>query len=218
LPLHQELDREADLLGLWRMPRAKARDRLIQHYWEFAQMLGHQAARRNSQIDADDAVSEATIALIQAIDKFDPQNANGATFTTYASLRINGGATEAERANDWVNHKVRAADKQLRERIAQGEDVGNQRPLPMMRSIEKKDGGFIDVPEDEPDDAPAPEAQLHALLAQADPVTRFFAQGITEHGLYSDELPELWGVSVELAGRLNRWTLERLRDVPVAVA
>lgn len=55
--------------------------------------------------DVDDAVNEGVIALMEAIDSFDP--AKGAKFETYASLKVRGAIIDYVRRQDWVPRPVR---------------------------------------------------------------------------------------------------------------
>lgn len=55
--------------------------------------------------DVDDVVNEGVIALMEAIDSFDP--AKGAKFETYASLKVRGAIIDYVRRQDWVPRPVR---------------------------------------------------------------------------------------------------------------
>lgn len=55
--------------------------------------------------DADDVVNEGVLALMEALDSFDP--AKGAKFETYATLRIRGAVVDYIRKQDWIPRNVR---------------------------------------------------------------------------------------------------------------
>lgn len=125
--LHQRLDREA--AELWQRPRAEVRDQLICHYLPFAEQLAQKKSSKNRRVDPADVLQEALIALVKSVDDFDPHNEAGASFTTFAGWRIRGQVVEAERANDWVSHKVRAEFKDTLPRMGHFADgMGEQRP------------------------------------------------------------------------------------------
>lgn len=55
--------------------------------------------------EADDVVNEGVLALMDALDSFDP--AKGAKFETYATLRIRGAVVDYIRKQDWIPRNVR---------------------------------------------------------------------------------------------------------------
>lgn len=55
--------------------------------------------------DVDDVVNEGVLALMDAIDTFDPTR--GAKFETYASLKIRGAIIDYIRKQDWVPRQIR---------------------------------------------------------------------------------------------------------------
>lgn len=61
--------------------------------------------------DVDDIVNEGVIALMEAIDSFDP--AKGAKFETYASLKVRGAIIDYVRRQDWVPRPVRKFARDL---------------------------------------------------------------------------------------------------------
>ncbi len=69
---------------------------------------------RNTYIkygDVDDVINEGVIALMEAIDSFDP--AKGAKFETYASLKVRGAVIDYVRRQDWVPRPVRKFARDL---------------------------------------------------------------------------------------------------------
>ncbi len=64
----------------------------------------HLAARLPSNVEIDDLIQAGMIGLIEAARNF--QSDQGATFETYASIRIRGSMIDAIRAGDWVPRSV----------------------------------------------------------------------------------------------------------------
>lgn len=61
--------------------------------------------------DADDVINEGVIALINAVETFDPDR--GVKFETYASLKVRGAIIDFVRKQDWVPRQVRHFSKEL---------------------------------------------------------------------------------------------------------
>ena len=61
--------------------------------------------------DTDDVINEGVIALMDAIESFDPTK--GAKFETYASLKIRGAIIDYVRKQDWVPRPVRKFARDL---------------------------------------------------------------------------------------------------------
>lgn len=69
---------------------------------------------RNTYIkygEVDDVINEGVIALMDAIETFDPTK--GAKFETYASLRVRGAVIDYVRKQDWVPRPVRKFARDL---------------------------------------------------------------------------------------------------------
>ena len=100
---------------LWRSWRAtkdiKARDRLVLSY---APMVRYLATRKIRAIpshhDLDDLVSCGLIALIAAVDRFDPDR--GATFEQFAWTRVAGAMVDELRKLDWAPRSVRRLERE----------------------------------------------------------------------------------------------------------
>lgn len=61
--------------------------------------------------DIDDVINEGVLALMDAIENFDPTK--GAKFETYASLRIRGAIIDYIRKQDWIPRQVRKFARDL---------------------------------------------------------------------------------------------------------
>ena len=84
----------------------RARDRLVLSY---APMVKYLACRKVRELPAhcelDDLVSCGLLALIAAVDRFDP--AKGATFEQYAWTRVSGAIMDELRRQDWAPRSLR---------------------------------------------------------------------------------------------------------------
>jgi len=231
--LHTRLDREAKERGLWERPRAEVRDDLILLYLPFAEQLGQMAAERNPNVDRDDAIQEATIGLIQAVDAFDLSN--GALPSTFLGWRIRGGAVEAARKCDFVSHKIRAEDKALRARAAAGdESVRACDLLPEMNSVAFESshnliaaGLGLSEPENRPElsDLERDTLHLEKMLEAVDPVIAGYTRDYLEAQRHPDVrakrtdaaavLSRRWKTTPEGAGAIVRSCVSQLQNVSV---
>src|SRR6476660_1265380 len=89
-----------------------ARDRLVLSY---APMVKYLACRKIRELPAhcelDDLVSCGLVALIQAVERFDPSR--GVAFAQYAAMRITGAIVDELRRNDWASRTVRATERAI---------------------------------------------------------------------------------------------------------
>jgi RNA polymerase sigma factor FliA len=84
----------------------KARNRLVLAYAPMVKYLACRRARRlPPHYDLDDLVSCGLLALITAIDRFDPQK--GAAFEQYAWTRVCGALVDELRHQDWAPRSLR---------------------------------------------------------------------------------------------------------------
>lgn len=75
-----------------------------QHSELVRRIAHHLAARLPSSVEIDDLIQAGMIGLLEAARNF--QSDQGATFETYASIRIRGAMIDAIRAGDWVPRSV----------------------------------------------------------------------------------------------------------------
>jgi len=77
----------------------------------------HLAARLPSSVDVDDLIQSGMIGLLEAAGNFDPDR--GASFETYAGIRIRGAMLDDIRKHDWtprsVHHKYRQVTEAIHE-------------------------------------------------------------------------------------------------------
>lgn len=76
----------------------------------------HMAARLPSSVDVDDLMQSGMVGLLEAATNFDADR--GASFETYAGIRIRGAMLDDIRKNDWtprsVHHKYRRVSEVIR--------------------------------------------------------------------------------------------------------
>jgi RNA polymerase sigma factor for flagellar operon FliA len=101
---------------LWRTYKRDAvpadRDRLVLHYSPLVKYVaGRVRSGLPASVEQADLVSDGTIGLIDAIEKFDA--GRGLLFQTYAIPRIRGAITDGLRAADWVPRLVREQIRDL---------------------------------------------------------------------------------------------------------
>lgn len=94
------------------------REALILEYAPIIRYVaGRIAMRLPAHVSLDDLISAGVLGLIDAVDRFDPEQ--NVKFKTYAEFRIRGAILDELRAMDWVPRSVRRKSSRL-------EDVYNQ--------------------------------------------------------------------------------------------
>lgn len=90
-PRHALLADEPELWRRWRDGgELRARDRIVLHYQSYARALAAQMYGRRTydEFEFDEYLQFATVGLIEAVERFDPQR--GILFKTFATRRITG--------------------------------------------------------------------------------------------------------------------------------
>ena len=114
-----------------------ARDWLVVHYASLVKFVaGRLAAGLPRTVDTGDLVSAGVFGLMNAIDKFDPDN--GAKFETYAIPRIRGAILDGLRALDWVPRSVRSRSRSVQDAIASLEHELGRTPTDEEIALELK--------------------------------------------------------------------------------
>jgi RNA polymerase sigma factor for flagellar operon FliA len=114
-PLRYSIDTAWDAWHVSKEPTA--RDWLVVHYASLVKFVaGRLGAGLPRSVDTGDLVSAGVFGLMNAIDKFDPEN--GAKFETYAIPRIRGAILDGLRALDWVPRSVRSRSRSVQDAIA----------------------------------------------------------------------------------------------------
>lgn len=90
----------------------KARDHLVLSYAPMVRYLVSRKARElPAHCEADDLVSSGLLALVAAVDRYDP--AKGATFEQYAWNRVVGAILDELRRLDWASRSSRRLQKDV---------------------------------------------------------------------------------------------------------
>ena len=76
----------------------------------------HLAARLPSTVDVDDLMQSGMVGLLEAAGNFDPSR--GASFETYAGIRIRGSMLDDIRKHDWTPRSVHHKYRQVSEAIS----------------------------------------------------------------------------------------------------
>jgi RNA polymerase sigma factor for flagellar operon FliA len=102
-----------DLWRNWKERRdVRSRDRLVLAY---APMVRYIASRKLRELPAhceiDDLASAGLVALMEAVDRFDP--AKGAGFEQYAWTRVAGALIDELRKQDWASRSVRREGRRI---------------------------------------------------------------------------------------------------------
>ncbi|MGC9974902.1 MAG: FliA/WhiG family RNA polymerase sigma factor [Gaiellaceae bacterium] len=102
--------------ALWRTWVTKrdssARDRLVLSYAPMVNYLASKKVRElPSHCELDDLASCGLVALIEAVERFDPKK--GATFEQYAWTRVSGAIMDELRRQDWASRSVRHFARQV---------------------------------------------------------------------------------------------------------
>ena len=108
--------RPAEAEAMWRAwterGDSSARDRLVLSY---APMVRYLASRKVRELPAhfelEDLVSCGLLALVQAVDRFDP--VKGATFEQYAWTRVSGAIVDELRRHDWASRSSRRLGREI---------------------------------------------------------------------------------------------------------
>jgi RNA polymerase sigma factor FliA len=97
----------------WKSRRdSRSRDQLVLAY---APMVRYIASRKVRELpahcDVDDLASAGLVALMEAIDRFDPNK--GASFEQYAWTRVAGALVDELRKQDWASRSVRREGRRI---------------------------------------------------------------------------------------------------------
>ncbi|MFK7915736.1 MAG: RNA polymerase sigma factor FliA [Pseudomonadales bacterium] len=84
----------------------------------------HLRARMPSSVQADDLIQAGMIGLLEAAQKYQPDR--GASFTTYAGIRIRGAMVDEVRRGDWAPRSVHKNARRISKAIAAVESQSGQ--------------------------------------------------------------------------------------------
>jgi RNA polymerase sigma factor for flagellar operon FliA len=134
--------------------RTAADDAVARHADLVRRIAHHLAARLPASVEVDDLIQAGMIGLIEASRSYDPEQ--GASFETYASIRIRGSMIDEIRRGDWVPRSVHrrardaaAAMRQVEQstgRAATPQEVAAHLDMPLpeyMRLLEDASRGQV---------------------------------------------------------------------------
>ncbi len=97
--------------------RQDSRNAVIEEYLPLVKRIAHYwAAKLPASVEIDDLMQVGLIGLLHACDSFDA--GRGASFATYASIRIKGAILDEVRRNDWLPRSVQQKLRTVSEAIA----------------------------------------------------------------------------------------------------
>ena len=84
--------------------------------------------KKPANLEYDDLFQAGRMGLLDAISRFDPENAKGASFKTYASIRIRGSIIDEINSMDWTPRSVRKNIKTVIKSIEKYYEHGHDEP------------------------------------------------------------------------------------------
>lgn len=109
------MDKKKDEQALWKAFRKGDRDARNILIEEYTPLVKYVAGRIKMvvppQVEMNDLISYGIFGLIQAVERFDPDQ--GIKFSTYAAQRIRGSILDELRAQDWISRTNREKAKRL---------------------------------------------------------------------------------------------------------
>jgi len=97
-------------------PVASSGDAVVREYLPLVKKIGLRlAAKLPAEIELDDLMQVGLIGLLRARESYD--SAQGASFSTYASIRIKGAMLDEIRTHDWLPRSVQSQLKRVSEAI-----------------------------------------------------------------------------------------------------
>lgn len=110
-------------------PGRKDAEDLVRTHADLVRRIAyHLCARLPSTVEADDLVQAGMIGLLEAAAQF--QDGKGATFETYAGIRIRGAMLDSLRHLDWAPRSVHRRAREIAATIAQIEGESGSEAMP----------------------------------------------------------------------------------------
>lgn len=111
-------EKEQEAAALWEKYAESrdhdARNDIVMHYQGLVKMIAlRMRGTYKNYAQLDDVVNQGIIALIDAVEKFDPQK--GFKFETFASIKVKGSIIDYIRSQDWVPRRLRKLSGDLDE-------------------------------------------------------------------------------------------------------
>ena len=89
--------------------------RVVEHEQLVKRIAFHLMSRLPASVQVDDLIQAGMIGLIEASRKFDPEQ--GASFETYAGIRIRGSMLDEIRRTDWTPRSVHSKARDVAEAV-----------------------------------------------------------------------------------------------------
>ena len=127
----QRKKRADELLALWReydrRSDPRLRDRIILTLAPMVKFIVYRKVREMpAQAEAEDFISVGLEALIQSIDRYDPDK--GASLEQYAWTRIHGAVLDEMRRQDWAPRSVRRWERDIEKAVEEFNALHGRRP------------------------------------------------------------------------------------------
>ncbi|GAB4346999.1 MAG: RNA polymerase sigma factor WhiG [Candidatus Abyssubacteria bacterium] len=123
--MKHDLASHKDISRLWteyktgEIPEAK--NEIIVHYLSLVRIIaGRMALTSPPHIEEDDLIGWGVLGLMDAVQKFDPQQK--ASFETYASSRIRGAIIDQIRSLDWAPRSLRQKARRMTQAVSDLKD------------------------------------------------------------------------------------------------
>lgn len=101
-----------------------ARELVIKHATLVKKIAHHLKGRLPASVQVDDLVQAGMIGLLEAAKNFD--DSKGASFETYAGIRIRGSMLDEIRKGDWVPRSVHRNNRMIIKAISKMENSGSE--------------------------------------------------------------------------------------------
>jgi RNA polymerase sigma factor for flagellar operon FliA len=97
-------------------PNGQSRSELVEHHAALVKRIAyHLIARLPATVDVEDLMQAGMIGLLDASHQFDASQ--GASFETYAGIRIRGAMLDEIRRNDWAPRSVHKKAREISEKM-----------------------------------------------------------------------------------------------------
>lgn len=108
-------------LGLYNQTRFRSPDELVSQHAPLVKKIAlHLMARLPDSVQLDDLMQAGMVGLLEAASKYDASK--GASFETYAGIRIRGAIVDEIRRGDWVPRSVHRNARRIGDAIKRVED------------------------------------------------------------------------------------------------
>jgi len=108
-------------LAMYTEVQPRRMDELVEDYAPLVKRIAnHLLARLPASVQVDDLIQSGMVGLLEAARNYD--GSKGASFETYASIRIRGAMLDEIRKGDWVPRSVHRKNREVSEAIKQIEN------------------------------------------------------------------------------------------------